>query len=271
MNRETSISVQHKNCLTTYLGEWMMMVKMLNNKIPHRYDLNRVPTTFESLSNNTHDLSVVLAHLHSRLLILEEKPLSELDSLAYSEARVFLKAFFVFFRILLDNVSGVIEFLYNKNQRGEAVTSSFNDLLRNAKGNKLPNDLNNLIAQTESWFSEVTDVRDDLVHHYDSFLISIDEVEGGNNILGIFNVKGRTSHSNISIRMFLGNFLSQYQTFIDNLLSHFDEKFKDWHKIQPNKSLRNLTIMQGNTAMPLYWAYKYGNYKNPDLSIDESA
>lgn len=261
------IIVQHKNCLTTYLSDWMMMIKMLNNKVPHCYDLNRVPTTFESLSNNTYDLSVVLANLHSRLQLLEEKPLNQLDSLAYSEARVFLKAFFVFFRILLDNVSGVIEFLYNKNQRGEAVAGSFRDLLKNAEGDKLPANLRSQIIETKSWFYEATDIRDDLVHHYDSFLISIDDVEGGKNILGFFNVKGRTYRSNISIRLFLGKFLNQYQTFIDNLLDHLDEKFVDWHKTHMGKSSRNITILQGCTAMPIYWAYKYGNYKHPDLLV----
>lgn len=152
MNKEKSIIAQHKNCLSTYLSDWMMMIKTIKPQGAQCYNLTRVPTTLESLHNNTYDLSVVLAHLDSRLRVLEEKPISQLDLQAYAEARVFLKAFFVFFRILLDNVSGVIEFLYNTNQRGEAVTSSFHKLLKNAKDEKLPKSLCELLEQPNSWF-----------------------------------------------------------------------------------------------------------------------
>jgi hypothetical protein len=269
MSRETSIVVQHKNCLCTYLSDWMMLIKTIKPQGFEHYDLTRVPTTFESLSNNTYDLSVVLGHLDLRLRVLEEESISQLDFLAYAEARVFLKAFFVFFRILLDNVSGVIEFLYNINQRGEAVTRRFSNLLNNAKKGKLPDDLRKLIEQTDSWFPELTATRDDLVHFYDSLLISIERVDGGKNILGHFNTKGHAFRGHMNIRAHLGILLSQYQTLIDNLLAHFDDKFRDWHKIQRTESLRNITIMQGYTALPIWWAYKYGGYKHKDLQISE--
>lgn len=116
----------------------------------------------------------------------------------------------------------------------------------------------------------MTATRDDLVHYYDSLLISIDEVEGGKNILGHFNTKGRAFRGYMSIRTHLGILLCQYQTLIDNLLAHFDDKFRDWHGIQQTESIRNMTIMQGCVAVPLWWAHKYGNYRHKDLQVSES-
>ena len=241
MNKEISIIVQHRNCLGTYLSDWITMMRqvLINIKpeLAQRHNLNKIPTTFESLHNNTYDLSVVLAHLDSRLQVLEENPIPQLDFLAYAEARVFLKAFYVFFRILLDNVSGVIEFFYKKNEPGtKRVTNSFHDLLENAKKRNLPEDLSRLLEQTSSWFPEVRDSRDDLVHYYDSHLISIEQGEGGRNILGHFNIKGRTRREYASIREHLGFLLCEYQTLIDNLLDHFDTKFRDWYRIIQSKS-----------------------------------
>jgi hypothetical protein len=207
--------------------------------------------------------------LDSRLRILEEKPIPQLDFLAYAEARVFLKAFYVFFRILLDDVSGVIEFFYKKNEPIVEVTKSFDDILKKSESGRLPSDLSKILESSSSWFPEVRDSRDDLVHHYDSHLISIKQGEGERNILGHFNIKGRTRREFASIREHLGFLLCEYQTLIDNLLDHFDTKFGDWHGIFQGKSGRNLTIMQGCVAFPLWWAYKYGNYRHEDLQVSE--
>jgi len=272
---EGSINVQHKNDFSTYLGDWISMMRTVINltrpEKAKRHDLTRIPTTFESIHNNTHDLSVVLVHLDSRLRVLEEKPIRQLDLRAYAEARVFLKAFYVFFRILLDDVSGVIEFYYKKNEPGVAVTKSFNDLLENAEKEKLPEGLSRLLEQPSSWFPEVMYSRDDLVHYYDSLLISIEQGEGGKNILGYFNIKGRTHRERVNVREHLGFLLCEYQKLIDNLLDHFDTKFREWYGSVQGKSGRNLTIMQGCVAFPLWWAYKYGNYRHKDLQVSEGS
>jgi len=274
MNREISIIVQHKNCLSTYLSDWTLMmrnvVRIMKPEATRSHNFVKIPTVFESLSNNTYDLSVVLAQLDSRLRVLEEEPITQLDYLAYAEARVFLKAFYVFFRILLDNLSGVIEFFYKKNEPGVAVTGSFNDLLKNCEKENFPKELSILLERPSLWFPEVADTRDDLIHHYDSLLISIERNEGGKNVLGHFNVKGRTRRKCVSIRGHFGFLLCEYQTFIDNLLDHFDTKFRDWYRIIQSKSGRNLTIMQGCVAFPLWWAYKYGNYIHEDLQVSEA-
>jgi len=149
------------------------------------------------------------------------------------------------------------------------VAKDFFDLLKNYEKGNLPEDLSRLLKQPSSWFPEAMDTRDDLVHHYDSHLISIKQGEGGRNILGHFNIKGRTRREYASIREHLGFFLCEYQTLIDNLLDHFDTKFRNWYGIMQGKSGRNLTIMQGCVAFPLWWAYKYGNYRNEDLQVSE--
>lgn len=275
MGIESSISVCHKNDLGTYLSDWVTMMRTVINitrpEKAQRHDLTRTPTTFESLHNNTYDLSVVLVHLDSRLRVLEEKPIRQLDLRAYAEARVFLKAFYVFFRILLDDMSGVIEFFYKKNEPGVAVTKSFNGLLENAKRGRLPEDLSRLLEQPSQWFPEVMYSRDDLVHYYDSLLISIEQGKGGKNILGYFNIKGRAHRECVNVREHLGFLLCEYQTLIDNLLDHFDTKFRDWYGIVRGKSGRTLTIMQGCVAFPLWWAYEYGNYRHKDLQVSEGS
>lgn len=273
MDEDTLIIVHHKNSFSTYLSDWRMMmghvVKHVNPEVVQRYNLTRIPTPFESLSNNTYDLSVVLYYLDSRLTILEEKPIPQLDLKAYAEARVFLKAFYVFFRIVLDDISGVIEYFYKINEPKVAVTKSFDDLLKNAKEGKLPPDLSTILESSSSWFPEVKDSRDDFIHHYDSHLISIKEVKGGKTILGHFNVGGRTHRKYQNIREHLGFFLCEYQTMVDNLIDHFDAKFEGWHRITMSKSLRNITIMQGCVAFPMWWAYKYGSYRHKDLYINK--
>lgn len=226
MTEEIIITAQHKNCLSTYLGDWMTMIRQFSTIVNHNYDLSEVPATFISLHDNEYDLCVTLSNLDSRLKILENNPVSQLDHFAYSEARVFLKAFFVFFHIVLDNVSGIIEFLYKKNEPDVAIPQNFSRLLKRAQNGPLTEDLSQLILQTNTWVPEVTDIRDDLVHFYDSLLISFEKAENGNNILGYFNTKGRTSRGNIEIRAHFGRVLCQYQMFIDDLLDHLDNKFK---------------------------------------------
>ena len=79
-----------------------------------------------------------------------------------------------------------------------------------------------LLKRPSLWFFEVTDTRDDLIHYYDSLLISIERGEGGKNVLGHFNIKGRAHRECVNIREHFGFLLCEYQTFIDNLLDYFD-------------------------------------------------
>ena len=275
MDTERSIIVEHKNEFSTYLGDWVTMMRNVVNIMrpeeANRYRLSRIPATFQSLHIHAYDLSVVLAQLDSRLRVLEEKPLPQLDYQAYAEAGVFLKAFYLFFRILLDDVSGVIKFFYKKNEPGVAVTKSFNDLLKNAKRGKLPNGLSRLLERPSSWFPEMRERRGNLVHDYESFLISIDIGGGSKNVLGHFSIRSGAASTYGDIRKYFGFLLCEHQMLIDNLLDHFDTKFRDWYGVVQGKASRNLTIMQGCVAVPLWWAYKYGNYRHEDLQVSEGS
>jgi len=276
MNGETPIIAQHKNCLSAYLSNWITIMRyvLINIKpeLAQRYDLTKIPITFESLHNNTYDLSVILSYLDVRLTILEETPLiagQQIDYQAYAEARVFLKACYIFLRILLDDLSGILEYFYKKNERWVKLKPGFDDLLKQANNGKLSADLSKLLERPCSWFPEMKNRRDELVHRYDSFLVSFGHGEDGKTILGHFSMKGRTTKVYGDIRQYFGFILCEYQTLIDNLLDHFDMKFGDWDGIVQGKSGRNLTIMHGCVALPLWWAYKYGDYRHKDLLIPE--
>jgi hypothetical protein len=237
------------------------------------YDLNKIPATFESLQNNTYDLSVMLSYLDAKLTILEETPLvagQQIDYQAYSESRSFLKVCYLLIRILFDDVAGVIKYFYDKNEPNSGATQSFNDLLKKAQKEELPEDLSKLLKRTIVHFPEMRRRRGELEHFYESLLISFEQGKDGKTILGHFSTKGRTTKEYGDIRQYFGIILCEYQTLIDNLLDLFDNKFEDWYGIVRGKSSRRLTTKQGCTALPLWWAYKYGGYRHTDLQVSES-
>ena len=86
-------------------------------------------------------------------------------------------------------------------------------------------------------------------HNYESLLISFKQGKDGKNILGHFSTKEHTSKDYKDVRDYFGYVLREYQTFVDNLLDHFDTKFKGWYGLTPP---RNETITQGCVALPLW-------------------
>ena len=106
-----------------------------------------------------------------------------------------------------------------------------------------------------------------MIHYYDSILISFKEIEGGKNILGHFHIKGRTPYAYEDTRKFLGLVFCEYQKLIDNLLDHFDTKFRGWYGIVQGESSRTDSIIEGYAGIMLWWAYKYGNYRHKDLKV----
>ena len=229
-----------------------------------------VPQELVSLDDNTRDLSLMLSYLDFNLMILEGTPLvagQQINYQAYAEARSFLKVCYLLVRILFDDVSGIIKYFYDKNERNSGVTKSFDGLLKKAKNRTIPEDLSILLEQTIVHFPEMTSRRVDLEHHYESLLISFRQDENGKTIPGHFSTKGHTTKEYEDIRQYLGFILCEYQTLIDNLLDHFDTKFVDWYRLRPR---RDLTIFQGHAGIMLWWAYKYGNYRHKDLLVIEN-
>lgn len=267
------IRIIHKNDLRAYLGDWKNMMNMMSKMKPEegqRYRVTRIPTPFEAFSFDSDDLSVLLAYLDNSLTTLEETRLSQFNDRAYAEARVFLKTCFIIFPILLDDLSGIIGYFYKNNENLE-LKKSFDKLLQQSKKEGFPEDLFKLLEQTSSWFPEIKDTRDDLIHYYDSILISFKEIEGGKNILGHFHIKGRTPYAYEDTRKFLGLVFCEYQKLIDNLLDHFDTKFREWYGIVQGKSGRTGSIIEGYPGFMLWWAYKYGNYRHKDLQVSEGS
>jgi hypothetical protein len=275
MSPQTQIRITHKNDLRAYLSDWKTQMGIIYITIAKRelekskrYHMTRIPEPIESFSFNSDDFSILLRYLDNTLKILEETPVTprEFPYQAYAEARVFLKAFFIFLRILLDDLSGIIEYFYKTNERID-LSESFNKLLKKADKSELPEDLAKLLRQRRSWFQELKQTRDDLVHHYDSILISSKQNGVGRNVVGHFNIKGKTPHIHEDTRKYIGLALSEYQRLIDELLDHFDERFKDWYGIVRSKTSRTTTIIEGDIT--LWWAYKYGNYADQTLKVDE--
>lgn len=275
MSPQTQIRITHKNDLRAYLGDWKTQMGILYITIAKRkpeeskrYHMTRIPKPIESFSFNSNDFSILLRYLDNTLRILEETPVtpSEFPYQAYAETRVFLKAFFIFLRILLDDLSGIIEYFYKTNERLD-LPESFDDLLKKADKSKLPEDLSKLLRPRRSWFQELKKTRDDLIHYYDSILISFKQNGEGRNVVGHFNIKGRTPYIHEDTRKYIGLVLSEYQELIDDLLDHFDERFKDWYGIVRGKTSRTTSIIEGDIT--LWWAYKYGNYRDQALQVDE--
>ena len=235
------------------------------------YNFQMSPIVFSSFGENIHDLSFVLDHLHSALTLLEEQPAEKLDYAAYYEARVFLKTFFICFRIVMDNISGIIAYFYTKNKESKGMSSSYHTLIKNVEKEILDKDLCKIIETTKTWFNEFNDIRNNLVHFYDTILISVVEGENGQIILGQWSVKGKIIRRFPNIREYLGELLCCYQMFVNDLLEHLDKKMTYWHHFGISKSsTRTLTILQGYSAMPLYWAWKYGKYTHPSLVVKQS-
>ena len=269
MNSSRLVNVIHNNDLGGYLGNWKTNVQILRELIPDKIrwtPLQTLPTPFQSYSFNTHDLTVLLSFLEMNLRILEQTPLSQFDNEAYSKSRVFLKTSLIVFPVILDDLAAILEFFYKKNQPQTQVPPRFSDLLAKASKGELPSDLEALVLQTDSWFPEVKDTRDDIIHHYDSVLLSFSQTEDNKNIIGHFHVGGRNPYAYEDTRSFLGTVFANYQQLIDQLLSHFDAKFADWYGFAPNRAQ---TILQGDAGIILWWAHKYGGYTSDDFQIIE--
>ena len=281
MSSPKRIRIVHKNDLSAYLGDWKTSMNVMSDAIGRRvskeegerYHITRNPKPFESFSFNSHDLSLLFTYLDDRLGVIEETPITptQFPYQAYAEAMVFLKACYIFFRILLDDVSGIIEYFYKKNEPTVKAWKSFSDLLGKANKDSLScSELSELLKGANSWFPEMMKRRDDLVHRYETLLISFKQRQDGKNIAGQFSTKGIPTRDYEDIRDYFGFVLCEYHKFIDSLLDHFDNKFQDWYGIVRGKSSRTISIIEGNAGIMLWWAYRYGNYRNEDLQVIES-
>jgi hypothetical protein len=242
------------------------------NQIKKTQPPERMPQEAVSYNDNTYDLSLMLSYLDNNLTILEETPITpeQFNHMAYAQARAFMKVCYMFICVILDDVFGIIKYFYDQKEPGVIAKEceSFRNILTEADKHKLPEDLSKLLQQSKEWFHEMRKRRNDLVHRYESLLISLRQDEDGRNIPGHFSTKGHTTREYEDIRQYFGFVLCEYQKLIDNLLDHFDSKFRDWYGFAPP---RDKTLFFGIVGMPLWWAYKYGNYRHKDLHITENS
>lgn len=257
----------HKNDLSTYLSDWKTMNRF--SKIGKNKP-QAIPKEFKAIFTQTTELWIVLRYLDSKLRILENNKLPFSEKYQdYADAIVFLKVTYIFYRILLDTLAGIIKYFYKKNE-GINLQYIFDDPHdpKNKKKEKVPKDLSIILKKVHTWFPEIKERRDKLVHQCESFLILIEKNKSGKNILKHSNMPYGNKLKNFGgIREYIGFLLCVYQQLIDDLLDHFDIKFKEWYGIIAGRSIRTQTCKVGD--MLWWWAAKYGNYKHPDLKIKE--
>ena len=109
----------HKNDLSAYLSDWKMKMEMINIlKILSKIGKNKpqpTPKTFQAIFIQTNDLQIVLRYLDSKLRILENNKLPFPKKYQdYADAIVFLKVTYMFYRILLDTLAGVVAYFIKK-------------------------------------------------------------------------------------------------------------------------------------------------------------
>lgn len=263
--------VRHKNEFTTYLSDWFTRLQMVRLNLPKQTNkiFRTKPKPFHALAENTYELNFMLYHLNTKMQLMEKNGLNKIDPMTYSEARIFLKSVYIFYRILLDTLAAVIEFFYKKNENIN-LPSSFHALVKKQRRGQLPNELSNAIQQTLSWFPDFKSRRDDLVHNYQSFLILFQKDSKGKTALDhtyLNSFKIPNGETLGDIREYVGLLLKCYQELIDFLLNLFDLKFQDWYGIVRGHNSRAETILEGLTGYMLWWASIYGKYQNSNMQI----
>jgi hypothetical protein len=260
----------HKNELSTYLSDLKMYIEMRNklSKIDKNKPQN-IPKDFQEISEHTKDLWIVLRYLDSKLKILENNKLPLSDKFQdLADAAVFLKCTYIFYQILLDTISRIIKYFYRENEGIKLPHSLFMPPDKSNKRKNIPEDFSVILNKIYKWFPLVKDRRDDIVHDCESLLILFEGSKSGINILKHSNItykKGIKSFGRI--REYIGFLLCVYQQLIDDLLDHFDTKFKDWYGIKMVRPGRTQTGRVGDILW--WWAVKYGGYENPDLKFIE--
>lgn len=136
---------------------------------------------------------------------------------------------------------------------------------------QLTAELPQALSQSLFWFPDFKSRREDLVHHYQSFLILFKKDPKGKTILdhAYLNPSNIPSEENLGdIREYLGFLLKCYQELIDSMLDLFDLKFENWYGIIGGYESRTETIMEGLSGYMIWWASKYGKYKHAGLQIN---
>jgi hypothetical protein len=260
--------IEHKNSLTTYLSNWLMVMNVRARAEGKSSSGLGMPQPARSLERHEFSLCVMLELFDDRLTRFEKALAGKIldsDYGAYAEAVTFLDVIYFLSRMLLDSAAGIVRHLH-KWDTGDELPKSFNKMLERSVRGDLPNDLSVVFSGCETWFPQLKDRRDDIVHNYETCFIGFKlRSEGGMTAMQFSSRKGALAES--ELRSYVGTVMAGYQNFVDRLLDYWDGMFVASHGISVS---RNRTILEGRTGNILGWAYRYGEYRNKDLFIDES-
>jgi hypothetical protein len=230
----------------------------------------QIPQPLQSLIRHEYNLCVLLGLFDERLKRFESTMNDERPEFgAYSEAMTFLDSIYFSTRMLLDSAAGIVRHYYKCNEKRD-LSKSFDKLLKKSKEGQLPEGLNEVFSGCDTWFSQLKDRRDDIVHHYETYLIGFGQnAQGGMTVVQFSPRDKAQATRDEDLRSYLGFVMAGYQRFVDHLLDHWDVTFCRWFGIVASINSRQTTILEGRSANILWWAYRYGEYRHNVLVVDE--
>lgn len=263
--------IVHKNCLQGYVGEWLERMNVKAHAEGKPSSGLEVPQPLQSLMRHELNLCLMLELFDERLTRFERSlngEKADCDYGAYSEAICFLDAIYFFSRMLLDSAAGIVRHYYNYNNKGHELGKSFDDIYKKSIKGELPNNLNKVFLGCETWFPQLKDRRDDIVHYYETYFIGfVQNPEGGRTAQQFSPRKNSHTIGDEDLRSYIGMVMAGYQRFVDELLDYWDEMFRSWYSVSV---FRYSTIFEGSRANILWWAYRYGGYRNDNMVVSES-
>ena len=150
--------ISHKNCLSSYLGDLRMVMEFRTRAKGRPSSGLRVSQPLQSLMRHKLNLCLMLELFDERLTRFEKTLKGEkvnCDYGAYSEAMAFLDAIYLFSKMLLDSVAGIVRHRdLNKSDKGCELPKSFNDMYKKSLKGKLPANLNTVFSECKPWFPQ---------------------------------------------------------------------------------------------------------------------
>jgi hypothetical protein len=264
--------IEYKNCIQGYLGEWLDCMNIKARAEGKTSSGLEVPQPLKSLMRHELNLCLML-ELFDECLTRFERSLNgdkaNCDYSAYSEAMAFLDAIYFFTRLLLDSAAGIVKHRYfYKYNKGRDLPKSFSDIYNKSVKRELPDKLNKVFSACASWFPQLKDRRDAIVHEYETYFIVFKQSSEGEKTALQFSPQKNTHEiGNEDLRSYIGMVMSGYQHFVDGLLDFWDEMFMVLYGIS---ICRRSTTLFGRRANILWWAYTYGGYRNDNMVVSES-
>ena len=265
--------ISHKNCLQGYLGGWLERMNVKARMEGKSSSGLTIPQPVQSLMRHKLNLCLMLELFDERLTRFERTlkgVKGNCDPTVYFEAMAFLDAIYLFSRMLLDSVAGIIRHRdLNKSDKGRELPKSFNDMYTKSLKGKLPTNLNMVFSECKPWFPQLKDRRDAIVHEYETYFIGFEQNSEGGTTAQQFSPRKKTTEIE-DIRSYIGMVMAGYQSFVDRVLDYWDEMFRCWFGIIGSVNSRTPTNFEGRIANILWWAYQYGGYRNDNMVVSES-